>query len=151
MRHTRMKAALLLLALVLPSAATAPAQDAPRTPPAGSAERKAVLDALRLPVEKELKRKVVFKVDRLKVQGGWAFMRGVPQQPGGKAMDYRGTVYEQAVRDGIFDDWVCALLRKERGRWRVVAHSIGATDVVYANWPDEYRAPRALFDLPEEE
>jgi hypothetical protein len=147
----RMKTALFPLVLALLWAASAPAQDAPRTPPAGSAERKAVLDALRVPVEKELKRKVVFKVDHLKVQGGWAFMRGVPQQPGGKAMDYRGTEYEQAIREGVFDDWVCALLRKERGRWRVVAHSIGATDVVYANWPEQHNAPRALFDLPEEQ
>lgn len=137
---------LLLLVLLC---ATAPAQDAARTPAAGSAERKAVLDALRVPVEKELKKKVVFKVDALKVQGAWAFVRGVPQQPGGKAMDYRGTVYEQAIADGAFDDWVCALLRREGGRWRVVAHSIGATDVVYSNWPEEHKAPRAIFDLPE--
>jgi hypothetical protein len=147
----RRKLPLVLLLLALLSAGAAPAQDAPRTPPAGSAERKAVLDALRVPVERELKRKVVFKVDALKVQGAWAFMRGVPQQPDGKAMDYRGTAYEEAIREGIFDDWVCALLRKERGRWRVVAHSIGATDVVYADWPERHDAPRALFDLPEEQ
>ena len=110
-----------------------------------------LLDALRVPVERELKRKVVFKVDHLKVQGAWAFMRGVPQQPDGRAMDYRGTPYEQALRDGVFDDWVCALLRRERGRWRVVARSLGATDVVYTTWPEDHQAPRAIFDLPEEQ
>ena len=146
-RKTAPFALMLALLCVAPAA---PAQEAARTPAAGSAERKAILDALRVPVEKELKRKVVFKVDGLKVRGAWAFMRGVPQQPGGAAMDYRGTVYEEAIREGAFDDWVCALLRRERGRWRVVAHSIGATDVVYANWPEEHGAPRALFDLPEE-
>ena len=66
-------------------------------------------------------------------------------------MDYRGTRYEELQRDGVFDDWVCALLRREGGRWRVVAHSIGATDVVYATWPEDYHAPRAIFGLPEEE
>lgn len=147
----RRKAALFTLLVAVLCAASAPAQEPARTPAAGSAERKAILDALRVPVERELKRKVVFKVDSLKAQGGWAFMRGVPQQPGGKPMDYRGTPYEEAIREGIFDDWVCALLRRERGRWRVVTHNIGATDVVYANWPDQHGAPRDLFDLPDEQ
>jgi hypothetical protein len=145
------KAALFTLALALLSAPAARGQGPARTPAAGSAERKAILDALRAPVEKELKRKVVFKVDGLKAQGGWAFVRGVPQQPGGRAMDYRGTPYEEAIREGIFDDWFCALLRRERGRWRVVTYNIGATDVVYSNWPEQHGAPRALFDLPEEQ
>lgn len=143
-------AALLTLALALLCAPWARAQESARAPAAGSAERRAILDALRAPVEKELKRKVVFKVDHLETQAGWAFLRGVPQQPGGRAMDYRGTPYEEAEREGAFDDWVCALLRRERGRWRVVTYNIGATDVVYSNWPEEHGAPRALFDLPDE-
>ncbi len=104
-----------------------------------------MLDALRFPVEKELKRKVIFKVDHLKVQDGWAFLRGVPREAGGKAIDYRGTVYQQAKDDGVFDDWICALLRKQAGEWRVVKYVIGATDVVYENWDQEHKAPAAIF------
>ena len=122
------------------------AQESVRTPGPGSAERKAVLDALRVPVEKELKRKVVFKVEALKLLGGWAFARGVPQQPGGKAMDYRGTRYEQQEETGAFDDGFSALLRLRAGKWTVVAYNIGATDVVWIDWPEKHKAPPEIFN-----
>jgi hypothetical protein len=43
-------------------------------------------------------------VDHLKVQDGWAFLRGVPQQSDGRPMDYRGTIFEAAMQEGMFDD-----------------------------------------------
>src|SRR5687767_9558593 len=94
------------LLLVLLTSLIAPSLLAQRaaTPKMGSPERKAIMDALRVPIQKKLKKKVVFKVDHIKVQNGWAFLYGVPQQPNGKAMDYKGTVYEQAIKDGMFDD-----------------------------------------------
>ncbi len=108
-------------------------------------ERKIIINALRVPVRKRLGREVIFKIDHLKVQDGWAFMRGVPQQPNGTPMDYRGTVYQQAIDDGIFDNWICVLFRKQGGKWRVVAYEIGATDVVYDGWDKKYKAPPAIF------
>jgi len=123
------------------------AQGAAYTPKFGSGERKAIMDSLRVPVEKRLRKPVVFKVDHLKVQDGWAFLRGVPQQPGGRPMDYTGTGYERAKKDGIFDDWICALLRQNKaGKWEVVTFVIGATDVPYVGWDEQYKAPRAIFD-----
>lgn len=122
---------------------------APQTPKPGSPERKAILEALRVPVQRELKKPVVFKVDHLRVRDGWAFMTGVPQQPGGKKMDYRGTKWSEAIRAGAFDDWVCALLRKRDGKWRVVDRALGATDVVWDGWHEKHRAPRALFPYPQ--
>jgi len=116
-----------------------------RTPAPGSAERKAIADALRVPVEKELKQKVVFKIDHLKASGDWAFLRGVPQRPGGGKVDYNATPYRQSIEDGVFDDWICALLRKRAGKWQVVKYVIGATDVVYEGWDAEYNAPSAIF------
>jgi hypothetical protein len=98
-----------------------------------------------VPVQNKLKKDVIFKIDHLKVKDGWAFMRGVPQQPGGVAMDYRGTVYAQAQKDGVFDDWICALLRKRNGKWQVVRYVIGATDVAWEGWDRQYRAPKAIF------
>lgn len=132
------------------SLAAVAGQERAQTPGPGSAERKAILDALRVPVEKRLKRKVVFKVDALKVLGGWAFVRGVPQQPGGKAMDYGGTPYAQQVRDGAFDDGFSALLRQRAGKWSVVTYNIGATDVVWADWAEQHKAPPELFELPQD-
>jgi hypothetical protein len=137
----------VLILLFLSECIPAPAQSGPYTPAAGSPERKAIMESLRAPVERELKKRVVFKVDHLKVQSGWAFVRGVPEQPGGKAMDYRGTVYQEAIDEGVFDDWFCALLRKQGSKWKVVVYNIGATDVVYEGWDKEYKAPPRIFQL----
>jgi hypothetical protein len=115
------------------------------TPKAGSAERKAIMDALRNPVEKELGKKVVFKVEHLKVLDGWAFMRGLPQQPDGKAVDYRDTPYQERIQDGTFDDGICALLKKQGDKWRVLIFQIGSTDVPWVTWEEEYKAPAAIF------
>jgi len=137
---------LFVPALVIAAAAAgvASAQGA-RTPAPGSAERRGIAEALRAPVEKELKQKVVFKIEHLKVSGGWAFLRGVPQRPGGGKVDYSATPYQQRIEDGVFDDWICALLRKRAGKWQVVKYVIGATDVVYEGWDEEYQAPSAIF------
>ncbi len=131
---------------ILAAAGAASAQEA-HTPAPGSAERKAIADALRAPVEKELRQKVVFKIDHLKASGDWAFLRGVPQRPGGGQVDYSATPYRQRIEDGVFDDWICALLRKQGGEWRVVTYIIGATDVAFLDWAEKYKAPPALFDL----
>ena len=141
----RTKTGLLALLLLLACAAGASAQSGTYTPAAGSAERRAVADALRAPVERELRQKVVFKIDALKLKDGWAFLRGVPQRPDGGKVDYSRTVYQERIENGVFDNWICALLRKQGGKWRVVKYVIGATDVAYEGWDKEYKAPSAIF------
>jgi len=122
------------------------AQNQPYTPERGTPERQAITDSLRLPVQKQLKAKVIFKIDHLKVQNGWAFIRGVPQQPNGNAVDYHGTSYQNAIDAGAFDDGIVALLRKRDGKWQVVKFVIGATDVPYTEWAQKYHAPAEIFD-----
>ncbi|GAB4459783.1 MAG: hypothetical protein OHK0029_22850 [Armatimonadaceae bacterium] len=119
------------------------------TPKPGTKERKAIMDALRVPVQKDLMKKVIFKIDTLNVLGEWAFLRGVPLQPDDKPMNYRGTRYQEAQDEGAFDDSITALLRKMKGKWTVVTFNIGATDVVWETWDKDYKAPRAVFRLPE--
>ena len=115
------------------------------TPEKGSAERKAITDALRVPVEKKVKQSVVFNIDHLKVQNDWAFMLGAPRRPGGGRLNYSKTAYAEAERLGMFDDNICALLHKVRGRWTVVKYVLGATDVPYIGWDEQYRAPSGIF------
>lgn len=112
---------------------------------AGNPERKRILAVLRGPVARDLKQPVIFKVDRLKMQGNWAFLVGVPRQPNGRPIDYRKTRYQDARENGAFDDWICALLRKQGGQWKTVRYAIGATDVVYEGWDREYHAPPGIF------
>ncbi len=115
------------------------------TPEKGSAERKAILDTLRVPIEKKLKQSVVFKIDHFNVQNGWAFILATPQKPDGGAPDYRGTVYQSAVDAGAFDNGVVALLHNVNGKWKLVNYVLGATDVPYIDWDKTYHAPRAIF------
>jgi hypothetical protein len=118
----------------------------PYTPEKGSSERKAIVDALRTPVEKKLKQPVIFKIDHLKVQNGWAFLLGIPQRPDGSAIDYQDTIYQKAISGGAFDDGIVALLHNMNGKWRVTEFVIGATDVPYVDWDKKYRAPKAIFE-----
>ena len=119
------------------------------TPAKGSAERTAIINALRVPVEKKLKKKTIFALNNFKVQGNWAYLDGTPQKPDGSAMDYRGTEYQEAIDAGMFDNGIFALLKKTGGKWKVVTHMIGCTDVCYLDWDKQYKAPKAIFPSSE--
>ncbi|SRR6266480_551142 len=94
---------ILITLLVVPALS---AQNRPYTPDKGSAERKAITDALRVPVERKLKQEVIFKIDHLKAQNNWAFLVGTPRRPDGGPIDYRNTAYAEAQKAGAFDDGV---------------------------------------------
>lgn len=119
------------------------------TPEKGSAERREIMDALRVPVEKELGQKIVFAADHFRIYGNWAFLGGRPQTPSGTAPDYRWTPYEEARRAGAFDNNIFALLRKSGGRWKVVKYAIGCTDVCYLDWWRRFKAPKQVFPFTE--
>lgn len=140
---------LTVLSLLMTVMAVVVAAQAAYTPEKGSAERKAILDVLRVPVEKELKQKIVFVADNFTVQGTWAFIGGTPQTPAGGRPNYRNTVYWEAVASDAFDNNFFALLRKTGGKWRVVTKAIGCTDVCYADWWRRYKAPKSIFPYTE--
>lgn len=132
---------LLLLLSVLVSAQGA------YTPEKGSLERTAILDALRVPVEKAFKQKIVFVTDNFKVQGTWAFVSGQPMLPSGQEPDLQNTRF--AAHQDAYDNNFFGLLRKTAGKWKVVTHAIGCTDVCYADWWKRHRAPKAIFPYTE--
>ena len=119
------------------------------TPEKGSPERKAILDALRIPLERDLKQKVVFVTDNFKVQGNFAFVSGTPQNSAGGDPDYSRTKYAEQVDSGAFDNNFFALLKKTAGKWRVAHYAIGCTDVCYADWWRRFRVPKTIFPYTE--
>jgi len=135
----------LALLLAVAVATPAPAQRGPAEPPRGSPERKAIMDALRAAVLPQLKQNVIFEVSHLRVQDGYAFLVGVPRRPDGTAVDYRGTVYQEAIDEGVFDDWIYALLARVEGRWRCLDFGIGATDVAWLELIGKHGAPESIF------
>lgn len=119
------------------------------TPERGSAERKAILDALRIPVERELNQKIIFSADDFNVLANWAFVSGKPQSENGGQPDYSGTKYEEAYSEGAFDDNFFALLKRTNGKWRVVTFAIGCTDVCYSDWAKRFKAPNLILPYSE--
>lgn len=133
----------LLMALSSPVQAVADARFS--TPKMGSAERKAVLDAARVPVEKDLGQEIVFQVKTLRVTPEWAFVHGTPKRPDGKAIDYSKSIYAQDVKDGSFNEGAAVLLAREGAGWRLVTYSVGFGDVVWDSWDEEFGAPAWLW------
>ena len=146
-KHRENRAALvagLALAICLGNGGlTAHAQNgqvAYHTPKPGSAERKAIMDAMRVPVEKDLKMSVIFVVDHpeifFRVVGDWAFVGATFRHPDGTPM---GKDYYAKMGD-VSDD-AQALLHRVHGKWQVVTHVTAPTDVEWMEWPAKYHAP----------
>ena len=121
------------------------AQEKVVSPKPGDPIRKTLFNVMRPAFEKDLKQKVIFQVGQLKVQREWAFLEGTPLRPNGKQIDYRHTVYQDAIDGGAFGYDCCALLHKTNGKWKLVTYNIGATDVVWEPWAKQYHAPPAIF------
>jgi hypothetical protein len=113
----------------------------------GDPERQAVLDAVRVVVEKDLGQRVVFEVRGVKVVSSFAGLQGRPVQPDGDSIDYMRTHYASQVRFGAFDDGVLALLVKRNGRWRVLECEVGMTDYPGEAWLQEHKVPGDVFAL----
>lgn len=115
------------------------------TPQPGTPERQALMDALRVPAEKDLGREVVFQVHHLKVADDWAYARVTPIQPNGAKIDFSRTKYREDVEQGLFDPQGEALLRRRNGAWEVLEWVFGATDVSGVAWPEMHGMPESLL------
>ena len=114
------------------------------TPAAGTPERKAIMDVLRVPVEADLRQKVIFKVQHLRIAGPWALARVVPLRPDGGDINYSKTRYREDMEEGAFDGEGEALLRRDGGGWRLLEWHFGASDTEVPMWLEKYGAPAAL-------
>ena len=101
---------------------------APAAP--GSAQRRAILDALRPSIEAQIGPNVEFVVREIRVVRGWALVIADPQRRGGRAIDgHRYFPYFDEM-GGLM---VTALLRYQNRRWNLVEQAIGATDVWFCD------------------
>ncbi len=112
------------------------------TPSRGSADRVALMNALRGQVRGELGGEVIFVVRELKSDGQWAFGVLQPTWPDGQAIPPAATPIgqEKPDLDGLRTE---AIWRKERGRWTVFAHNIGSTDAWWLDFCP--RVPKGLM------
>ncbi len=116
------------------------------TPRLGSPDRTAMMDALRVPLEKELRRRIQFRIEVFRQEGSWAFLKGLPLRQNGKSIDYTRTPYARAARRRSFTYEVCALFKKNRKKWKLVKYLLGEPPAAHSRWWKEYGAPKAIFD-----
>lgn len=119
--------------------------ESPHTPQAGTSERAAIMDAMRMRAEKDLGQPVVFKVEVLRVVGDWAYARVSPTTPGGDEIDFSKTKYREQVELGAFDPQGEALLRLKGDGWKVLEWAFGGTDVASAAWGEKHDFPENLL------
>lgn len=117
------------------------------TPEKGSPERTAILDVIRGPVEKAYKQKIVFVTEQFNVQGSWAFVSATPTLPSGGPPSLENTRFEGY--SDAYDNNFFGLLKRSGGKWRLVTHAIGCTDVCYSDWWRRFKAPKAIFPYTE--
>ncbi|MEC5126007.1 hypothetical protein VSU19_04560 [Verrucomicrobiales bacterium BCK34] len=114
------------------------------TPKAGTAERTAILDPVREPLQKAIGQKVIFVVDHMKMDGDWAFVIATPKTKNGGPISYVGTGFEDDANEA--DELTVALLRKKNGKWTLVEHAYFTTDVWWENlWENYENCPRSIF------
>ena len=106
------------------------------TPQPGTRERKAILDALRKPVQKRVGRPVIFLVGSLKVINGWAMVQGNARKPDGKDLG----------DEFLWGELAALLRRKPNGTWVVLTWDFATDTSALENAARRYpKAPRALF------
>ena len=115
------------------------ALSATAAPAPGSAQRRAILDAIRPAVERQIGPDVEFVVREIRVIGGWAFVAADPQRRGGRPID--GRLYFPHF-DEMGGLTVHAVLRYRGRRWTVVEQDIGATDVWFCDMGPPGLTPR---------
>lgn len=104
----------------------------PYTPKPGSVERKAILNALRIPVQREAKQAVTFYGVDIKAQDGWAWVMC--------------SVRDKAGKKRLFEVDTFGLVRKSKGRWRTLHWGIAGDIGVACDAAKKYpQAPRAIF------
>jgi hypothetical protein len=143
-----MKRFLAVAAFIAAMVSTAFAADI-HEPAKGSAERKAILDAIRPAIEAQMRGPVEFQINVMLSDGEWAFVSANPQRPGGREIDMEKTAFagKSDIMDGLT---TYALVRFANGRWNHIDDIIGSTDVAYMAWLELYQVPKAVIGMEEQ-
>lgn len=113
-------------------------------------ERDAMVAALAPQASEDIGVPVSFSVTTKTVEGDWGWLVAQPWTPEGAQIDWSTTRHAERAANGVMDGsgTTYALLKRENGAWRVVAFTVGPTDVAYEDWPQRYGAPPSLMGLP---
>jgi hypothetical protein len=123
----------------------------PYTPAVGSAERKAILDIIREPTQKELGQVVQFNIGTFNIMGDWCFIFANIQQTTGKSLDIKKIVKKDLLMgegdEAFFENNIQVVLKKTKDKWTIVRRVLGCTDVCWSDWYVDLKAPKSVFGL----
>ena len=121
---------------LLGAATTLPVQAKPYTPARGSAERGAIMNALR-PFLGGGRHKAIITPDHFKAERGWTYLTGDFEYANGAPLEPR-------FKEGSATHF-SALLRYEKGKWRVKRRVYNG-DVVEPEFMKAFpQAPKSIF------
>ena len=114
-------------------------------PAKDSAERAAILDAIRPAIEAQMGGPVEFNIETMRTDGDWAFVIADPQRPGGKPIDPETTAFadREDEMDGLT---ILALARFVEGRWVHIDDIAGPMDAAQVDWIKSYRVPESIIN-----
>lgn len=128
-------ACLLLVLTNLPLNAQ-PIKDYKTKTVANNSERSKMLDLLRAEMYRKHKQQVQFVVEKLNVQGDYAWFQGQVQRKDGKEFEIEGEADCCHVE---------ALLKKKSGKWYIEEMAAFSMDVWWDRIWEEKKLPRQLF------
>ena len=121
----------------------------PTTPAIGSKARKEILESIRPKIETGLGVKVRFKVDRLSVLNGWAFLAGVLLDGKDRPINLAKTLLKE---DAEYMDgpsiYALAKVDPKTKKWIHVTHVVGPTDVAWSDWHVRFKCPKEILGIP---
>jgi hypothetical protein len=117
-----------------------------RTPPAGSPERRAIMDSIRPQVEAAYQQKVKFFVRALASNGSIALVFVIPLDEAGNVIGERTTKNERGEALAL-DGWVFAIVKKQSKVWRAVETDMLDSVDGLTIWPSKYpEIPAEVFE-----
>ncbi len=121
------------------------------TPAIGTPERKVLLNIIRTPTEKELGQAIQFTPSTFNIMGDMCFILANIQQANGKLLDIEKFVQKDLIMgegtEAFFENNIQVVLKKIRGKWRIVRRVLGCTDVCWSDWYVDLKMPKAVFGM----
>jgi hypothetical protein len=85
-------------------------------------------------------------INNYQTNGYYALVDAKPRYANGNPVDYSISPYKYEYQSGNFADRVIAILKFEKGKWKILTYTIGANSVPVNAWVKKYGIPRTLFE-----
>lgn len=108
--------------------------------------KKGALEAVNQTVSKRLNADTQLELNNYQTSGTFALVDARPLYANGNPIDYSISPYKYEYQSGKFADRVIAILKFEKGAWKVLTYTIGLNAVPVNDWVKKYGVPRTLFE-----